>query len=73
MARKPPTRNAPCWCGSGKKYKKCHLNMDANAEAKRYSPPMPHARDYEEILRGGHVRSFEIGPDRRWGVGVRCF
>lgn len=19
-------RNAPCWCGSGKKYKKCHLN-----------------------------------------------
>ncbi len=21
-------RNAPCWCGSGKKYKKCHLNFD---------------------------------------------
>ena len=21
-------RNAPCWCGSGKKYKKCHLRMD---------------------------------------------
>ena len=21
-------RNAPCWCGSGKKYKKCHLNQD---------------------------------------------
>ncbi len=21
-------RNAPCWCGSGKKYKKCHLNYD---------------------------------------------
>jgi hypothetical protein len=21
-------RNAPCWCGSGKKYKKCHLNRD---------------------------------------------
>jgi hypothetical protein len=20
-----PERNAPCWCGSGKKYKKCHL------------------------------------------------
>ena len=19
-------RNEPCWCGSGKKYKKCHLN-----------------------------------------------
>jgi hypothetical protein len=21
-------RNAPCWCGSGKKYKKCHLDRD---------------------------------------------
>ena len=22
-------RNDPCWCGSGKKYKKCHLNSDS--------------------------------------------
>lgn len=21
-------RNAPCWCGSGKKYKKCHMQID---------------------------------------------
>jgi hypothetical protein len=21
-------RNDPCWCGSGKKYKKCHLESD---------------------------------------------
>jgi uncharacterized protein YecA (UPF0149 family) len=21
-----PGRNDPCWCGSGKKYKKCHLS-----------------------------------------------
>ena len=21
-------RNEPCWCGSGKKYKKCHMAMD---------------------------------------------
>jgi hypothetical protein len=21
-------RNDPCWCGSGKKYKKCHLAKD---------------------------------------------
>jgi hypothetical protein len=26
--RPKPGRNAPCWCGSGKKYKKCHLNLD---------------------------------------------
>lgn len=23
-----PGRNDPCWCGSGKKYKKCHLGLD---------------------------------------------
>ena len=22
-------RNDPCWCGSGKKYKRCHLAKDA--------------------------------------------
>ena len=22
-------RNDPCWCGSGKKYKRCHLSKDA--------------------------------------------
>jgi methionyl aminopeptidase len=24
----PISRNDPCWCGSGKKYKKCHLEQD---------------------------------------------
>lgn len=23
-----PGRNDPCWCGSGKKYKKCHMDFD---------------------------------------------
>ncbi len=23
-----PRRNDPCWCGSGKKYKQCHLKED---------------------------------------------
>jgi preprotein translocase subunit SecA len=27
-AKKKLGRNDPCWCGSGKKYKKCHLNRD---------------------------------------------
>ena len=27
-----PGRNDPCWCGSGKKYKKCHLEADEEAE-----------------------------------------
>ncbi len=26
-----PGRNDPCWCGSGQKYKKCHLEADGHA------------------------------------------
>ncbi len=26
------SRNDPCWCGSGRKYKKCHLNQDTRLE-----------------------------------------
>ena len=35
-------RNAPCWCGSGKKYKKCHLALDEKIklyELKGYEVP----------------------------------
>ncbi|MFO0727042.1 MAG: preprotein translocase subunit SecA [Myxococcota bacterium] len=30
---KRPGRNDPCWCGSGKKYKKCHLDDDEKGRA----------------------------------------
>ena len=34
-------RNDPCWCGSGKKYKNCHMRQD-QAEAKRSATkPVP--------------------------------
>ncbi|MGC2062040.1 MAG: SEC-C metal-binding domain-containing protein [Thermodesulfovibrionales bacterium] len=29
-----PGRNEECWCGSGKKYKKCHLDADAEKISK---------------------------------------
>ncbi len=29
-------RNDPCWCGSGKKYKKCHLIEDEKKGSKNY-------------------------------------
>jgi uncharacterized protein YecA (UPF0149 family) len=28
-SRQLPGRNEPCWCGSGKKYKQCHLRKDS--------------------------------------------
>ena len=27
-------RNDPCWCGSGKKYKKCHMESDDKKRSK---------------------------------------
>jgi uncharacterized protein YecA (UPF0149 family) len=27
-----PGRNDPCWCGSGKKYKNCHMAEDESKE-----------------------------------------
>jgi hypothetical protein len=34
--RYTPGRNDPCWCGNGKKYKKCHLDADERPQS---TPP----------------------------------
>ncbi|HWR37480.1 MAG TPA: SEC-C metal-binding domain-containing protein [Clostridia bacterium] len=69
MPKKKQGRNAPCWCGSGKKYKNCHLGTDAVAEANRNRPSVPRGRDIFEIrdsiLSPRQLRSDEVGPDRR--------
>jgi len=33
-----PGRNDKCWCGSGLKYKKCHLAEDENKAVQAYTP-----------------------------------
>jgi hypothetical protein len=46
-AQKTLSRNDPCHCGSGKKYKQCHLDKDeaaareARAKAAAKAPPEP--------------------------------
>ncbi len=35
------SRNAPCWCGSGKKYKKCHLLIDQKEVSTSAEKPKP--------------------------------
>src|SRR4051812_15182368 len=30
-----PGRNDPCWCTSGRKYKKCHLDADESSSSDR--------------------------------------
>jgi methionyl aminopeptidase len=39
-----PQRNDPCWCGSGKKYKKCHLAADSRQDRESARPEPSRAR-----------------------------
>ena len=58
-------RNDPCWCGSGKKYKHCHLDFDARIDAMKFNvfkgqvrPPKKiicNEKDIEGIRRSGVV------------------
>jgi len=43
-SRTRPGRNDPCWCGSGQKYKKCHLDADARGESAGPPPRRTRAR-----------------------------
>jgi hypothetical protein len=50
-----PGRNDPCWCGSGKKYKKCHLEPDEKSRATappRGGAPLKQHTTEEAGLRG---------------------
>ena len=58
------TRNDVCWCGSGRKYKKCHLAFDERLDGMKFDifksqsrPPkniIKNEQDIEEIGRA-HV------------------
>lgn len=56
----PPGRNDPCWCGSGLKYKRCHLAEDragGDSAAPRGRPvprPLPRA-DWDGMRRAGEA------------------
>jgi len=59
-------RNDPCWCGSGKKYKKCHLESDEKSRPERPSareapkePTHPGSAAEESELR---ERLIEFAP-----------
>ena len=43
-------RNAPCWCGSGKKYKKCHMEFDARIDEIKFDPRRGQIRPPHKII-----------------------
>jgi hypothetical protein len=50
MNKKIPGRNDPCYCGSGKKYKKCCLAKDENARQAQKAELEAEAADSESAL-----------------------
>ena len=49
-----PGRNDSCWCGSGKKYKKCHLDADeghTSQSPRREAPALPATNEFDGLRR----------------------
>ena len=56
-------RNEPCWCGSGRKYKKCHLGREQLALAERVNWLYEKAAQYVHIA-GWRELLAEVGYER---------
>jgi methionyl aminopeptidase len=54
----PPKSNDPCWCGSGRKYKRCHKSGDGGSVAAGA------AHILERAARAGSVRPGLVTPRR---------
>jgi hypothetical protein len=52
-------RNAPCWCGSGKKYKKCHLNREHG--------PRPTFEEGKKLIKKAFDKNYCLHPNAKKG------
>ena len=59
-------RNDPCWCGSGKKYKKCHMNQDKLKEQSRLSTGKSTVTSKRLVSRG------QVTPMRSIPAHIKC-
>ena len=72
-------RNAPCWCGSGKKYKKCHMEKGQKQVSLPETKPKPKWRQViiktekqiEGIRKSSQLTKFLLDMvEERIGEGV---
>lgn len=68
-----PDRNAPCWCGSGKKYKKCHLDADAASAPSTTQREVAGRSRWGAVLDRMYPRVLAWAADhlRGWGAHMR--
>jgi hypothetical protein len=72
-----PGRNDPCWCGSGKKYKKCHLDSDEAAKDEIAEPPhgtetQPEG-EFDAVRRRVGQFLTEVMPKREMTLAIEEF
>ena len=60
-----PGRNEPCWCGSEKKYKKCHLDADEEARRAKAASAATAAEKTEKAARTAAVSNLAGRGARR--------
>ena len=78
-------RNDPCHCGSGRKYKQCHLDTDRDAE-RALAGALPGLREkthnavrYEQVLRDeygvfiDYVSPVQFQGRKVWAIGSRVY
>jgi SEC-C motif len=53
-------RNAPCWCGSGEKYKKCHLDRDGQPKENPWTMVDENKRAFNK--KKCCARDVDLGP-----------
>ena len=59
-------RNDPCWCGSGKKYKKCHMDFDDRIDEIKFDKDVIDMPD--ALIFAGKVDGF-IAKDLKGAEG----
>jgi hypothetical protein len=81
--KKPLGRNDPCHCGSGKKYKQCHLDKDeaaarearaaALAEAEKNAPAVEPAKEEQKPGPKSHDKATFHEQRGRGGPNTKGF
>ncbi|MDH5753347.1 MAG: SEC-C metal-binding domain-containing protein, partial [Deltaproteobacteria bacterium] len=77
-ALKSPGRNDVCWCGSGRKYKKCHMDQDQKSARSPQTFPdwnknPETAEDQADMfLQSDRVRSIIKTPEQIDGIRAAC-
>ena len=70
------TRNDLCWCGSGKKYKKCHMDFDERIRSMKFDIYRGQVRPPHSIIKsvadiGSSWRSGVVNDGARDSMGER--